>query len=117
MIKGVGTDILEIPRIKNARESFFKSVFTERELKKLHGNKYNSLAGIFAAKEAVAKALGTGFMGFAPKDIEIVQDNKGKPFCFLYNGASERFKEIGGSDIYISISHSKDTAVAFAVIE
>ena len=117
MIKGVGTDIIEISRIENARESFFKSTYTDRELTKLHGNKFNSLAGMFAAKEAVAKALGAGFMGFAPKDIEIVQDEKGKPFCFLNNGAEERFKEIGGENVYISISHDRENAVAFAVIE
>lgn len=117
MIKGIGTDIIEISRIKDAKESFYKSVFTSRELLKLHGSKYNSLAGMFAAKEAVAKALGTGFMGFAPRDIEIVQDEKGKPFCFLNNGAEERLKEIGGKDVYISISHSKENAVAVAVIE
>lgn len=117
MIKGVGTDIIEISRIRDARDSFFKSVYTERELVKLHGSKYNSLAGMFAAKEAVAKALGTGFMGFAPRDIEIVQDEKGRPFCLLSNGAKERFEELGGENIHISISHNKDTAAAFAVIE
>ena len=117
MVKGVGTDIIEIVRIKNARESFFKSVYTDRELSKLHGNRYNSLAGIFAAKEAVAKALGTGFMGFAPRDIEIVQDEMGKPFCFLNKGAEERLKEIGGSEVFISISHNKENAIALAVIE
>lgn len=117
MVKGVGTDIVEIERIKNARKSFFKSVYTDREMSKLHGNRYNSLAGMFAAKEAVAKALGTGFMGFVPRDIEIVQDEMGKPFCFLNNGAQKRLDEIGATKVFISISHSKENAVALAVIE
>ncbi|MBQ8941830.1 MAG: holo-ACP synthase [Firmicutes bacterium] len=117
MIKGVGTDIIEIERLKNAKENFYNSVFTKRELDKFHGFRYNSLAGIFAAKEAVAKALGTGFMGFSPKDIEIAQDEKGKPVCLLHNNALERLKEIGGENIYVSISHNKSDAIAYAVIE
>ncbi len=117
MIKGVGTDIIEIDRIKNAKESFYKSVFTSRELEKFHGFRYNSLAGIFAAKEAVAKALGTGFYGFSPKDIEIAQDELGKPICLLHGHAQELFEELGGEDIYISISHNKSDAIAYAVIE
>lgn len=117
MIKGIGTDIIEISRLENAKEHFYKSIFTDSELKKFHGYKYNSLAGIFAAKESVAKALGTGFIGFSPKDIEISNDSLGKPICTLYNGANERFNAIGGEKIYISISHNKSTAIAFAVIE
>ena len=116
MIKGVGTDIIEIERIKNAKESFYKSVFTRRELEKFHGFRYNSLAGIFAAKEAVAKALGTGFT-FSPRDIEIAQDDKGKPICLLHNKALEIFEEMGGESINVSISHSKSDAIAYAVIE
>ena len=117
MIKGVGTDIIEIERIKNAGENFNKRIFTERELQKFHGFRYNSLAGIFAAKEAIAKALGTGFSGFAPKDIEIAQDRLGRPICLLSGGAKERLEFLEATNVHISISHNNDTAVAFAVVE
>ena len=92
-------------------------MFTSRELEKFHGFRYNSLAGIFAAKEAVAKALGTGFYGFSPKDIEIAQDELGKPLCILHGGALELFEDMNATDIFISISHNKSDAIAYAVIE
>ncbi|MFA6941393.1 MAG: holo-ACP synthase, partial [Clostridiaceae bacterium] len=83
MIKGIGTDIIEIKRIEKAieNESFIYKVFNENELKDINGNnlKANSLAGKFSAKEAVSKALGTGIRGFSFKDIEILKDNPGKP--------------------------------------
>lgn len=117
MIKGVGTDIIEIERISNASDSFFKRIFTDRELSYFHGRNYETLAGSFAVKEAVAKALGTGFRGFSPKEIEVLRDNMGKPYVVLYADAQNLFNQLGGKAVYVSISHSKTNAIGFAVIE
>lgn len=116
MIYGIGTDIIEINRFINTSEAFLKKVYTEREIT-LFSNKPNSLAGNFAAKEAVAKALGTGFCGFAPKDIEVLRLSTGKPAVKLYNGALSLFNDKGLTNIHISISHSKENACAFVIAE
>ncbi len=112
MIYGVGTDIVKTERIKNAKEGFLKFAFTERELEALRGSR-ERLAGNFAAKEAVSKALGTGFSGFGLKDIEILRDERGKPYALLHGGASvySRLR------LCVSISHESDYAVAYCVAE
>lgn len=122
MIKGIGTDIIEIERIKKAFERtphFLGKVFTPNE--EIYFQKINfraeSIAGNFAAKEAVSKALGTGFRTFAPKDIEIVRDALGKPLVQLYNGAEAIKKARNISQIHLSISHCKIYAIAFATLE
>lgn len=119
MIKGIGTDIIEIKRIENAvSDAFLKKCFTENELKSYDKNTFvQSAAGIFAAKEAVAKAFGTGFRSFSAKDIEVLKDEQGKPFVNLSKKASYTADKIGIKSINISISHCKEYAVAFAVAE
>lgn len=119
MVKGIGTDIIEIERIKNSlnKQSFLDKIYTKAEQKLYHGINPQTLAGNFAAKEAVAKALGTGFAGFGPTDIEVLRDERGKPYVNLYNTALDIFRYIDGSQVWVSISHNKDNAVAFAVIE
>ena len=84
MILGVGTDIIEIDRIKNAIDNtpgFLEKVFTEREVEELSKNtlRVESVAGNFAVKEAVSKAVGTGIRGFSFRDIEVFRDELGKP--------------------------------------
>lgn len=117
MIKGIGTDIIEINRISSASENFFKRMFTDNEMKLFHGKNYETLAGCFAVKEAVSKAFGTGFRGFTPKEIEVLRDSLGKPYVILHGNASEKLKELNATSIFVSISHTKSTAVGFAVIE
>lgn len=118
MIKGIGTDIVEIERIRKSieKQSFINKIFTQEEQKLYHGINPQTLAGNFAAKEAVAKALGTGFCGCSPIEIEILRDEKGKPYVNLYGNAKDILNYIGGN-IFITISHSKESAVAFAVID
>lgn len=118
-IIGIGTDIIEIERVKGSIEKvgFFEKIFTEKERSTFNGKNHNSFAGYFAAKEAVSKALGTGFAGIAPNEIEVCRNEKGAPYILLYGKALSRFEEIGGKSIFISISHSKDNTVAFCVIE
>lgn len=121
MIRGVGVDIIEIDRIKAAvsRERFCKRVFTEREYAYavVRKNAAETYAGIFAAKEAVAKALGTGFGVFGMLDIEILHDGHNAPSVSLYGQAATLAKEHGAYGIHISISHNKTMAVAQAVWE
>lgn len=113
----VGTDILEIDRLKRPSQSkrFMERVFTpaENSYYAEGGKKLQILAGMFCAKEAVAKALGCGFAGIDYHDIEIAHDNLGKPYVNLYNKAR---KLAGGKKAHISISHCKKYAVALCVL-
>lgn len=120
MIKGIGTDIIEIKRIKNAAEKgkgFLERVFLVGELTYSFEKKdpYPSLAARFAAKEAVMKALGTGFQGISWHDIEVVCEEKGKPVIVLHGGAAEIAGVNGIKQILISLSHSREFATAFAI--
>lgn len=118
MVIGVGTDLVEIQRMKRAceRDSFMAYTFTDQERRQAKES-ISSLAGDFAVKEAVAKALGTGFRGFGPKDIEALRDELGKPYVRLYGGAQRRARYLGIQDIQVSISNTRDYAAAFAVAQ
>jgi len=117
----IGVDIVEIGRIEKAcrRQRFLERFFTPPELAGIYENKnaafYQRLAGKFAAKEAVAKALGTGFRYFRWREIEILNGSEGKPYAVLSGRAEEVMRSGGFSKILITISHSRDYAVAFAV--
>ncbi len=122
MIKGIGNDILEIERLRSAiqkNSKFLTRIYTEKELEyyKKKGEKIETLAGMFCVKEAVSKALGTGFEGFAFTDIEILRNENKKPYVLLYNKAKDIFDELGGVNINISISHSRYYAQAVAIID
>lgn len=118
MILGVGTDMIEIERIKKAceKEAFFVRTFTKNERSQARGN-ITRLAGDFAVKEAVAKVLGTGFRSFMPKDVEVLRDPLGKPYVCLYEGAKLRFEQLDMKRIEVSISNTKEYAFGFAVGE
>jgi holo-[acyl-carrier protein] synthase len=94
-------------------ESFRRRVFSPGELA-AKGGSGASLAGLFAAKEAVAKALGTGFSGFSPRDIEIIWDENSRPGVKTHGAAACR---LGAGRVSVSISHCRCHAAAFAVIE
>jgi len=122
MIFGVGIDIVEIPRIKKAMESnskFLEKIFTITELEYLRSRNLRAeyVAGRFAAKEAVAKALGTGFRGFDFRDIEIDRTTLGKPIVILKGKAKLIAKKEGEYNIHLSISHGQDSAVAYAILD
>lgn len=118
MIVGVGTDLIEIERVKKAceKEAFLGRCFTVEERNFFQGN-YNKAAGNFAVKEAVSKVLGTGFSNFGPSDIEVLRDKNGKPYVNLYGNALKLAKELKISNILVSISDTKDHIIAFAVGE
>ena len=120
-----GVDIVEVNRIKNSLDTcgdeFRNRVFTEHEINYCESKKavrFESYAARFAAKEAVSKAFGTGISsGMKWTDIEIVNDEQGKPHVNLYDRAKEIFDEMSGIAISLSLSHSKEHAIAYAVIE
>lgn len=121
MIIGIGTDIIEIERIKKAiqtRPKLGERLFTQQEMEycSTKGNTFASMAARFAAKEAVAKALGSGIEGFKWLDIEVINDAKGKPEIKLHNQAWEKGSQLGVNKIEISLSHCKEYAVAMVVL-
>ncbi|MCF0149488.1 MAG: holo-ACP synthase [Clostridium sp.] len=120
MIIGIGTDIIEIDRVDSAiknNKNFIKKVFTEKEIEMFNKRNMRSevIAGNFAAKEAISKALGTGISGFSLVDMEVLRDDFGKPVAYLNtvieNIINRKYK------LNISISHNKTSAIAFAILE
>ena len=118
MIIGIGTDLLEINRIENTKKNHTaKRIFTEEELRQA-SDKNSMLAGDFACKECVVKCFGTGFSdGIRPIEIEVLRDERGKPYIVLHGKALEKFEALGGKTIHVSISDTKDLVSAVAVIE
>jgi len=98
------------------KEAFLSRVYTAEERRQA-GGKLPVLAGTFAVKEAVAKVLGTGFRTFMPIDIEVLRDDLGKPYVKLHGNARKLAKEKKLVRIEVSISDTKDHAMAFAVGE
>lgn len=120
VVKGIGVDIIEIERMKKAlwrRPVLEKRLFTLAELTycRQKANPYPSLAARFAAKEAVLKALGTGLRGMSWQDIEIEVNALGGPEVILRGKAALKAKSLGINKILLSLSHSKDYAVAYAL--
>lgn len=121
MIIGIGTDIVEIERIEKAiktNERFLDKLFTEEEnaFFKSKAMRAEVIAGNFAAKEAISKALGTGIRGFSFRDIEVLRDDLGKPIAKL-NEKAVRILKNKEYNLNVSISHNNSSAIAFAVIE
>lgn len=115
-IKGIGIDMVEIARIASAVKStgdkFLKRIYTPHELsycQRRKKMKFPELAARFAAKEAYTKALGTGMRNITWKQIETINDNKGKPLLRV-NGKLVKKAQI-------SLSHSKEHAIAMVILE
>jgi len=144
MIIGIGVDIVKTARFEGMTERFMARVFTSNERAYLLGKSHVSAAGMFAAKEAVAKALGTGFKGFWPSQVEVVHDENGRPGVVLHGEAeiiasglagvqnrasaeimdrtsAEVLNEVAargpcGYSFHLSISHTAEDAIAFVVM-
>ena len=122
-IIGIGTDLCAVSRMERAiqKQHFYERVFFEGErayLEAKENARAQSAAAMFAAKEAVAKALGTGFIrGVMPWTIEVTHDAAGRPGIILHGEAKKRLEEIGGVRVHLSLSHEGDTAMAFVVVE
>ncbi len=114
----VGVDIIEIERVEAALgrfgERFLGRVYTSLEVAFCRG-RVHELAARFAAKEAVMKALGTGARGLAWREIEVLPNHRGKPLVYLYGRAKARAERIGMAGMDVSLSHSREYAVAFVV--
>ncbi|HCV42313.1 MAG TPA: holo-[acyl-carrier-protein] synthase [Bacteroidetes bacterium] len=121
MIKGIGIDILEIQRIQKSvatfGNDFLEKIFTSAEIRYCTAkhNAAQHFAARFAAKEAVSKAFATGWRGnFSWKDIEVTNDELGKPYIAL----SGKLKEtLAHASIFVSLSHSESHVVAMVVLE
>jgi len=118
MLVGIGTDIVKVARFAQMQEAFVQRVFSVQEQAYMRGKHFVTAAGLFAAKEAVAKALGTGFSGFFPCDVEILHSPQGKPYVRLHNKAARaaRRRARGRYNLCVSISHTDEDAVAFAAL-
>ncbi len=124
MILGIGVDHVEVERLKDIcvrwSDKFEKRVFTKGELDYCNnkGSRYQSLACRFAAKEAIFKALGTGWsFGLRWQDVEVVNDSLGKPNISLTGGAQRFAEQLGVKKTFLSLSHTKQYAVAYVVLE
>jgi holo-[acyl-carrier protein] synthase len=118
MILRTGVDLIEISRIDEvvARHGkhYLDRIYTPAELEQC-GKRVESLAGRFAAKEAIAKALGCGIGDVTWKEIEILGDEQNAPVLTLHGAAEQKAKELDLSNWSVSISHSQSYAVAFVV--
>ncbi|MBR1545008.1 MAG: holo-ACP synthase [Alphaproteobacteria bacterium] len=131
MIIGIGTDIVQIPRIEKILEvhstTFFDKYFSKEEFAKYKNIDSSNIkllackyAKFFAAKESFVKALGTGFrFGINLKDIQILSDDLGKPYIKLNNTTKEYVENNFGKNLhfYLSLSDDYPTAIAFVTIE
>ena len=115
-----GIDIIEIARVRAVLERhgerFLRRVFTEDEVRHCRG-RAPELAARFAAKEAVMKALGTGARGVGWRDIEILPNRRGKPLVFLHGRGARRGERIELRGLDVSLTHSREFAMASAVGE
>jgi holo-[acyl-carrier protein] synthase len=118
-----GVDLVEIVRIERTLERygdrFLARVFTPNEVLYCHG-RVPELAARFAAKEAVSKALGVGMRvlardGIHWQDVEVIGDRRGKPFVRLSGRAAERAGELELTEWAVSLSHTREHAIAFVV--
>ena len=123
MIYGIGTDIIEVSRIKTVMEKdigFREKIFTAGEITYCETKKYKyeNYAARFSAKEAFLKAIGTGWrFGIRFADIEVYHDEFGKPMIHVYGKAEELVQKEGISKIHVSLSHLKEMATAVVVAE
>lgn len=122
MIVGIGCDIIEIERIARAikSESFIRRVFTAEEVaycQRRGQQAAASFAARFAAKEAVLKALGTGLREGSLQEIAVDNDGLGKPLVQLSGHFAMLAKQLGVKNIQISLSHSRELATAYVIME
>ena len=125
MIAGIGLDLCEIERMKKAieRPHFVDRVYTAPEAERIRAasdiRRGEIAAGLFAAKEAVSKALGTGLVGIELSDIEVAPDASGCPRCALSGKALDRARALCGEGftVWVSITHEGGMAAATAILE
>ena len=121
MIGGIGVDLVHIPRLQKwlANRGLMERFFTRAEIETAlsKGGGAESLAARFAAKEAFGKALGVGLRGFELKEAEVGYADSGAPELRLQGAAAALFVQSGATRLHLSLSHEKDYAAAFVVLE
>jgi holo-[acyl-carrier protein] synthase len=123
MIFGLGTDIIEVERIRKVMEhdiGFRDKIFTPGEIEYCETKKfkYENYAARFSAKESFLKAIGTGWrFGIRFADIEVYHDDLGKPFIRAHGKAKELLNDLSISKIHVSLSHLKEMATAIVILE
>lgn len=124
MILGVGTDLVEVPRIRTSIERFgdrfLHRVYTDHEQAycRSKANAVERFAGRFAAKEAGMKAIGTGWRhGVTWRDFEVVNEPSGRPTLRLYGAAGRIAEELGVQRISLSITHTAQEGFAIVLLE
>ena len=122
MICGIGVDVVDVERMRHwlGDEALISRYFAEQEREGIYQRQDGailSLAARFAAKEAYAKALGTGFRGFGLKEVWVVNDELGKPELRVTGAAREALNRVGGDTIWLSLTHEREHAIAMVVIE
>lgn len=116
-----GVDIVNNSRIKSAinkyGNKFLNRIFTPGEMEYIiYRNKdFKTVAGLFAAKEAISKMVGTGIGKLSWQDIEIYHDKSGRPYVKINSNIRAFLKELNLREIEISISHEKEFSIAFAI--
>lgn len=122
MIRGIGIDVVTVDRMRHWLDDtdLLHRFFAAEERDAIYERKDGavlSLAARFAAKEAFAKALGTGFKGFGLRDVWVVNDALGKPLLRVTGPAERALRRIGGSTLWLSLTHEQEHAIALVVIE
>lgn len=120
-IVGIGVDVVDMKRMKKALASWGpalkKKIFSEKEIKYCESrkNSHQHFAARFAAKEAVSKAMETGWSGaFRWKDVEVINERSGAPKFVFYHGVA---KHLAKNRVHLSLSHTETTVIAFVIIE
>ncbi len=122
MIKGVGVDALSLTHLQKHFENaaFLQRVFTPSERAYIAARRnagLQSAAGLYAAKEAIAKALGTGIgSGTCLQEIEITHTDLGAPVASLHGETLQNMRNLGANHVHLSIAHEGDLAIAFCVL-
>lgn len=122
MIMGIGIDLVAVSRIAHwlDNDALCRRFFHADELTVIRSRGTEaprSLAARFAAKEAFAKALGTGFTGLTLKDIRVQNERSGRPLLILEGSALKAMKRLGASRVHLSLTHEENLAVAQVILE
>jgi holo-[acyl-carrier protein] synthase len=122
MIRGMGLDLCEVERMRDTdhRNRLMRRCFTDAERSHVLYRRAmgpETAAGIFAAKEAALKALGTGMTGISLSEVEVRHNDLGMPYLLLWGAAKIRAEALGARQAYLSITHTKETAAAVAILE
>ena len=122
MVKGIGVDVVAVDRMREwvKDDALVNRYFAPEEREAIYERKDGaalSLAARFAAKEAFAKAVGTGFRGFHMREVWVVNDELGKPELHVRGGALQAMHRMGANHVLVSLTHEQEHAIAMVVIE